>query len=335
MIDTLSNIQTTYPDAMIMVNTAGAYGFPIGPIGSKLVEFGGTDELGGIQSVPFAFVGNVGRARATADLIRWNSTRPVDGYLAPDSSGNYAFIQTDFIRYDIKLNGDITIGKKTYTVANSYRVNCDGQNAFHLVIVDREDPTTVIADNTYCTAASDNEIERIKGDLRTLTANFSDETRLVFLGSNGKPIPGNWNFGTNGDGRIYPLAQMINALGGHWETMVYLTPNDTYSLVGASWQPPGTQGALKRGRESSSVYPEVSAGKRPSGELHGVLARSGRGNWYKPLNADPSGYANLGFYEVLATPSAPFPHPVGAAEVAAFQYINSKLCDRLQHPGPV
>ena len=184
-----------------MVNTAGAYGFPIWPIGSKLLEFGGTDELGGIQSVPFAFVGNVGRARATADVIRWNSTRPVNGYLAKDSSGNYAFIQTDFIRYDIELNGDITIGKKTYTVANSYRVNCDGQNAFHLVVVDREDPTTVIADNTYCTASSTSSSGASK-DLIFLTNNFTDESRLVFLGSNGKPIPANWNFGTNGDARI-------------------------------------------------------------------------------------------------------------------------------------
>ena len=51
-------------------------------------------------------------------MSRWNSTRPVNGYLAPDSNGNYTFIQTDFVRYDIKLNGDITVGDNTYTVAN-------------------------------------------------------------------------------------------------------------------------------------------------------------------------------------------------------------------------
>ena len=105
------------------------------------------------------------------------------------------------------------------------------------------------------------------------------------------------------------------------------TPNDTYSLVGAPPPPDGTKGAHKRARESSSVYPEISANVRPTGELHGVLARSGRGNWYSPLNADPSGYANLGFYDVLAAPSQPFVSPSGDAEVKAFQYISSKVCN--------
>ena len=93
-----------------------------------------------------------------------------------------------------------------------------------------------------------------------LPAGSANETRLVFIGSNGKPIPANWNFGTDGDGRFYPLAQEIRTLGGYWETIVYLSPNDTYSLVGASPPPTGTKGARKRARESSSVYPEISAG---------------------------------------------------------------------------
>ena len=109
---------------------------------------------------------------------------------------------------------------------------------------------------------------------------------------------------------------------GYWETIVYLQPNDTFSLVGARPPPAGTPGAGERARESSSVYPEISAGQRPTGELHGVLARSGRGNWYSPLNADPSGYANVGLYEVLATPSATFP----SVDATAFQYINNNLC---------
>ena len=130
----LTNIQTQYPDAMIMVNTAGSYGFPVWSVGYKLVGgsnpgygpgYGGTTELGAVGYVPLAFVGIVGLAPGTAPVSRWNSTRPVTGYLATDSNGNYAFIQTDFIRYDIGLNGDITVGNKTYTVANSLAgVNC-------------------------------------------------------------------------------------------------------------------------------------------------------------------------------------------------------------------
>ncbi len=335
-------IETQYPDAMIMVNTAGSYGFPVWAVGFKLVGdasnpgYGGTTELGAVGYNPLAFVGVVGLAPGTAPVSRWTSTRPVTGYMTSDSQGNYTFIQTDFVRYDIGLNGDITVGKTTYTVANSYRVNCNGQNAFRMVIVDREDPTISYANNTYCTATSDSEIERFKADINTLMSNgapsgqtITDETRLVFIGSVGKPIPANWNFGTDGDSRFYPLGQQIRKLGGYWETIVYLTPNDTYSLVGAPPPPDATPGTRRRARESSSVYPEISANVRPSGELHGVLARSGRGNWYGPLNADPSGYANLGFYDVLAAPYQPFVDLSGTladGKTSASQYISNAIC---------
>ncbi|MGH9632281.1 MAG: hypothetical protein ACRD7E_28590, partial [Bryobacteraceae bacterium] len=156
----LDSIKASNPDAIIMVNTAGAiYGFPLYAVGPDLMDFGATPELGAVQNASFAFVGSGGRAQGTAPLQSVGGTRPVTGYLAPDSNGNYAFIQTDFLRYDIQLNGDITVGTKAYTVGNSYRCNrtvsgcaldCNGQNAFHLVIVDREDHTKTYADNTYC-----------------------------------------------------------------------------------------------------------------------------------------------------------------------------------------
>ena len=124
----LVSIRNTYPDALLIVNGVGNYGFgladkvgnidgvPVG-VGWYLGTFGAYSDLAGISgAIPFTFIG-VGGANAQTALQRGYGTRPVDGYLAPDSNGNYAFIQTDFIRYDIKLNGDITIGKKTYTVA--------------------------------------------------------------------------------------------------------------------------------------------------------------------------------------------------------------------------
>ncbi|MBV8437040.1 MAG: hypothetical protein JOY95_05955, partial [Silvibacterium sp.] len=47
---------------------------------------------------------------------------------------------------------------------------------------------------------------------------------------------------------------------------------------------------------------------------------------YSPLNADPTGTANLQLYKILGQPPVAFPHPSGSAEVAAFQYINENLC---------
>jgi hypothetical protein len=323
----LTNLRTTNPDAMILVNASGAYGFNVWQVGSKLVEFGATTGVTSAPMIPFVFLGISGTAAGTTPLERGYSTRPVNGYLATDSNGNYAFIQTDFVRYDIATNGDISVGGTKYPVSTSFRVpGCDGTNSFHFVIVDREDPTTLYGHNTYCTGSSDSEIGRLIGDLRTLTSNFTDEGRLVFMATNGSPIPSNWNFGTDGDARFYPLAQQMRALGGFWETIVYLKPGDTYSMVGAVAPPTGTKNAYKRAREMSSVYPEISAGKRPSGELHGVLARSGRGNWYSPLNADPSGYGNLGFYQALATPTDTFPVPSTPAEQTAYQGIVTILC---------
>src|SRR5262249_10263879 len=121
-----------------------------------------------------------------------------------------------------------------------------------------------------------------------------------------------------------------------WETMVYLTPNDTYSLVGAP-EPPvlavllNPSSARQRARESSTVYPTDKNGKKPTGELHGVLSR-GRGNWYSPLNAETTGLANFGLYDILAptpisfpaynTVSVPFTDPLGEA----YRTINKQLC---------
>jgi hypothetical protein len=57
-----------------------------------------------------------------------------------------------------------------------------------------------------------------------------------------------------------------------------------------------------------------------------VLARGLRGNWYSPLSADPTGVAGLDFYQILAQPPIPFPHPATSTELDAFQYIARHLC---------
>ncbi len=315
--DFLQKVLSNDSNALLIVNAVGNYGFALNQVAKSLEQFGSAHDIEGVSNaIPFVLVGNGGLNTGQAHQSGF-SNRDMTGYLAEDSNGNYTFIQPDYIRFDIGLDGTIKIGAKTYTVANSFKSYCNGTNALHLVVVQREAPDVLLANNTYCTSQGAEEIQRLVGDLKGVLGN---EGRLVFLASNGHPIPPDWNFGTDGDARIYPLAQQIAQLGGYWETMVYLTPNDTYSLVGATAPPPGTPGARKRARESSSVYPD-----HPSGEMHGVLARGLRGNWYSPLTVDLSGKASLQFYEILAQQPVPFPHPSNAQELAAFQEIGTAL----------
>jgi hypothetical protein len=326
----LQSVLANTKDAFLIANGVGNYGVAVNAIAKNLELFGGQIDLEAIGgAIPFIFIGNGGLNKGNARQ-RGYSTVPIDGYLALDASGkNYTFIQTDYVRYDITPDGTITIGGTAYTAADSFRNGgCDVSNSFRLVIVDRE-TLKPSANNSYCTAGSDqnNQIGWFIGDLSGVVSN---ESLLVFIGTNGHPIPADWNFGTDGDGRFYPLAQEIAKLGGYFETIVYLTPNDTYSLVGAAAPPSYVSRPRSRARESSTVYPG-----QPTGELHGVLAR-GRGNWYSPLNADFSGTANLDLYDkVLAqvpvqpgnTPEATFPqYAAGSDQASAFTIITTQIC---------
>lgn len=332
----LENILAANKDAFLIVNAAGNYGFALNAIAKNLEKFGARQDIEKIAvAVSFIFLGNGGRNMGQA-LQRGDSTGNVDGYLAADSNGNYTFIQTDYIRYDITTDGTITIGDKTYTVAGSNRQpGCNGSNAFHLVVVNREnpeDPGGVVANDSYCTAQSPNtEIAHFQKDLES---GLGNEGLLFFIASSGNPIPLDWNFynctnppatcqAGDGDARIQRLANDMAKLGGYFETMVYLTDKDKYSLVGASAPPAGTPGASNRAQESSSVYPDS-----PTGELHGVLARGLREDWYSPLDADrTTGLANLGLYQILAQTPVPFPHPANQLELNAFNYISNQLCE--------
>ncbi len=292
----LQNVLANTSDAMVIANGVGNYGVPLKALAMNLELFGAQVDLEQVtNAIPFIFIGNGGRKKGGA-LQRGFSTVPIDGYLALDSNTNYTFIQTDYVRYDITPDGTVTIGGIAYTAAASFRNGgCDVSNSFRLVIVDRETLKSAV-NNSYCTAADDNQINYLEGDLGGVNA----ESQLVFIFTTGHPIPANWNFGTDGDSRFVSLALEIANLGGYFETIVYLTPTDTYSLVGAPAPPSYVARPRSRARESSSVYPG-----HPTGELHGVLAR-GRGNWYSPLNADTSGLANLDFYDkVLAQVSIP------------------------------
>lgn len=337
----LTGVRGTATDAVVIINGVGNYGFAIGDIAATLIKnFGGQDDLTGAGAGAFVFIGNGGLSKGGALQRGFDPGFPIDGYLALDSNSNYKFIQTDYVRYDINpASGTITIGGTAYTVANSTRSSgCDGSNSFHRVVVNRE-TLTLIANHSYCTAANDTEIIDFQNDLG---GDAGSEANLVFVGTNGQPIPKNVSFtsglpGAAGDSRFLQLADTIASLGGYNETMVYLSPSDTYSLVGAAPPPSWEVHPRSRARESSSVYPG-----HPSGELHGVLAR-GRANWYSPVNADTSGIANLDLYDkVLAQVAVPsvnsnipnqnytFPpyttDPNYSDELSAFTSISTQIC---------
>lgn len=317
-------------DALIIMNGVGNYGFFVADVAASLGNFGGQADLEGVNiSTPFIFIGNGGLGKGGA-FQRGGSTRPVDGYLTPDSNRNYKFIQPDYISYDITTDGTIKIGTKTYTAANAQRriINnrdiCDSaaSNSLHLLIVDRESPDTVITDRVYCTGADLSYAGTLAIDLRPEVV--TNENLLVFIASNGKPVGPTLSFGATGDMNMTALGVAIDLLGGYYETLIYMGTNDTFSFVGAA--PPSSQANVlrprSRAREASSVYPD-----HPTGEMHGVLAR-GRGNWYSPLNAESTGTINFAMYGILAMQPTPFPHPVATnqAEMTAFQNISTSLC---------
>jgi hypothetical protein len=223
----LQRIRQTPGNPMVMVNAVGNYGFHISDVAQALTNFGAYPDLQIPITMPFIFVG-IGDGNPNTALQRGYSTRELDGYLAQDSNGNYAFIRTDYVRYDITTDGTIKIGNKSYPVAAAYKPYCDAaaSDSLHLLVVDRESPDVGIANNAYCTGQNPSRLGDMAKDLTGVAA----EGELVFIATNGHPIPADWNFGTDGDARVYPLAQQIARRGGYFETMVYLTPNDRLPL---------------------------------------------------------------------------------------------------------
>jgi hypothetical protein len=307
------------PDALVIVNAVGNYGFSISDLKDNFHNYGGPDLTGQPDNVPYIFIGSKGRLAESA-TERGYSNQNLDGYLVRDTNDNYKFIQLDYVSYDIDGAGNIKIGDKNYAIADAVTKvgNCNptASNALHLVVVDRTTLDGPVYDNAYCGGA------QTTFDSLADTLNGLGEGNLVFIGSNGAPM-GIRNFGTDGDIRVVKLAQAVARLGGYYQTIVYMNVTDTYALVGIA--PPSATVKTNRQltRESSSVYPD-----NPKGELHGVLVRGGHGTWYRPLNADPSGVANLDMYALLAQPPVAFPNPATNDELTAFQQIAEKLCRR-------
>jgi hypothetical protein len=179
----LQSVLSGTPDALLILNAAGNYGFPLSTIAKNLEQFGSAHDIEGASSaIPFVFIGNGGLNSGSAHQSGYSS-RDMSGYLAADSNGKYTFLQTDFVRYDITTDGTIKIGNKTYKVADAAfkEGGCDAaaSDSFHLVVVNRESPETLLVDNAYCTGQHPDHLDYMAGDLKGVT----DEKSLVFIAS--------------------------------------------------------------------------------------------------------------------------------------------------------
>jgi hypothetical protein len=324
-------LQSVKPDGdIVLVSAFGNAPVEISTFAKDLEGFGATNEFENIGELNFTFAGNGGLQQGQAHQA---ALVDLNGYLAQDSNKNYLFIQPDHVRFDLTTDGTIKIitgfefaadGSINFTF-NPYTKESGGCSSsaggVTLAVLDRGNPqdNALVKDTrAYCTNTGDgNQDETQLNALATDLGKYSqDEGALVFLASWGSPVVKPF-----GDPAVTAVAFQVRQLGGYYETFADLGPKDTYTLVGSAPPPNGIPGARNRGRESSTLYPG-----HLSGELHGALARTRRGNWYSPITGDPSGFANLELYSFIGNAPTPFPHPVNSDEQAAFRYINDQLC---------
>ena len=310
---------------IILLVAFGNYNFNLNEISGNLKGFGATNEFDGL-AYPGAltFTGNEGLQYGQAHQGYGND---LHGHLSQDSNANYVFIQPDYVRFDLTTDGTIKIGSQTYRAGGG--AGCAvGAGGLNVVVVDRANPQSAPKwYTTYCTNSGQGLDGQSWQNLANDLAPFvSNETVLVFMASYGTPISA--DFFSYGNASVNAVALQMRQLGGYYETFADLGLQDTYTLVGFAPPPPGNgiPGARNRGREGSSLYPGYTADQHPTGELHGILGRTRRGNWYSPLSSDPTGISNLDLYTFIGQTPAPFPNPATPDEQAALLKISHNLC---------
>ena len=307
-----SILSGNHADAVILLNGVGNYGFGLNAIAANLAKFGAQQDITKVTDpIPFNFVGNGGLQIGQGYQTGFSGLH-ISGYFARDSHSKYIFFRPDYVRYSILTDGTINVGDKTYP-ASATSQGCGSPsgvyNGYHVVVVQRDDPSQLISDTRYCAG----DLVDDKFLIAHLTLLAQSESNLVFVVSAGHKYGDESSPGK--------IGQALHQLGGYSQTIPWAGDSGTYSLVGTAAPPAGTRGAPIRSWEASSIYPG-----HPSGELHGVLGRGHRGNWYSPINADLAGRANLGLYDILTLSPVPFPHPDTAAELTTFHYIGNALC---------
>jgi hypothetical protein len=303
-------------DLLVIVSSmgrdGGSPGQPLSIIAPELEAFGATKEFESIDyyEFTFSFIG-IKKAmkgegyQAGGDGTFKDNTNSwsLNGYLATDSSGNYAFFQPDYVQFDLKpANGEVKIGSQDYSAP--------GSNGIRVRVVDRANPEQMYSDNVYAVGNLPEDLGQ-KG-----------EGELYFIVSVGQA------FNSPGSEAQARDALKLARLGGTYELYANAGSGDTYCLVGAA--SPGGGLPPYRAAEGGSVEyvgqsPEDK--EKAKGPLRGALGRGHRGNFFSPV-ASASQQTNFDFYSILAQKPMPFPNPAPGipAEQKAFSYIAKKLC---------
>jgi hypothetical protein len=305
-LDTLLDDSKSPEKLLIIVSTLGRVGGPLWDIAPELEQFGATTEFRNIGYADFAFsfIGikkaKVGEGyQVGGDGIFKGNTNSwsLNGYLATDSSGSYAFFQPNYVQFQLTPgNGEVKIGSEDHPAP--------GSNGIRVLVVDRANPEKEKRDSVYA-------VGELPDDLGQ-----NGEGELYFIVSIGHP------FTTPGSEAKARDALKLARLGGTYELYANAGANDVYCLVGAA--SPG--GGLPRysAAEEGSLEPG-----NPIGPLRGVLGPGHRGNFFSPV-ASASQQTNFDFYSILAQEPILFPYPKSGDndQQRAFDCIAQKLVDR-------
>jgi hypothetical protein len=181
-----------------------------------------------------------------------------------------------------QMGGEPFFGKRHIALANEYPASSSGlKDGIRVLAVDRAHPDIVSDDTVY--------------SLQSLPDFSNDGSILYFITSVGNP------FSQPPSPAQQQGAQKMGRLGGTYELFADAASSDAYSLVGAvssKFDVPPYAAA-----ESGSLLP---GDPKPTGEIHGVLQRQRRGNFFSPIASG----GNLDFYSILSQEPVLFPHPV-------------------------
>lgn len=306
-------------DVIVIIATNDSAGFPVSQIAPELKQFGANTDFDGAGSnLAFSLIGIKGTDSGQAYQVGSGAGQAglsLNGYFAPDSHANYAFIQIDYVTFQTIVSPNPS--EPSVVVIADRKIAASQTNAcmiggFLLAIVDRASLNPTFS-QTYCTPTGDtNYLAAQLALTQKLKQEQGIRQDLIFLVSFGDA-----HLGLEIDDSDFArLAQTIGNTGGTYEAVFQMNHGDTYSLV--------TSGDPEfRAREVGSLISSSQA----SGNMKGVLSRGRLGNWYAPA-ASTTGVGNLGLYQILSQPAKAFPVPVpgDAGQQQAFSYINQQLC---------
>ena len=287
-------------------------GFPVSAIASQLQSLGATSEFSGFGRGAFSFIGAQGLK--SGEGYQLGSSANLKGYFAQDSQRNYTFTQFDYVTFEIQPAQSLT-GKATITIGGHeytpQAASGSSRGGFHVIVVDRANPSTILSNRTYFTNDSAQGATQIANLTRDLAAYWEDESKLVFVNTFGAAVAD--------PAPLRRVWQELHSIGATYDLLNGLQATDTFAFVGTA-SPPGQFGLpLYQG-------PEASTSLGQSGLLKGVLGRGHRGNFYAPVTTSFSDVVDLAMYNIIGQPPATWAFPTDAAEQAAYTWIGTQIC---------